>query len=55
MILATDGPGTNEILKVLQIAFSGRAGIPAKIQSDARRDKLRPKTVISPKDDDEEE
>lgn len=45
MLLATDGPGADQIRAVLANAFSARPGVPLTIEQRARAGKLRPKLV----------
>jgi hypothetical protein len=46
MILATGGNGSAEIMRVLSLAFAGRAGVPGKVRSDARQGRLKPRTIV---------
>lgn len=49
MILATDGPGADQVRTVLAAVFQKRPGVPMTVEMRARRGKLRPKLVRLPK------
>ena len=46
-LLAVDGPGADEIRKVLDRAFAGRPGVPGTVTARARAGSLRPKLLKS--------
>lgn len=41
-ILATGGPGAEQVRKALELAFKARPGVPLKIERDCRAGKIRP-------------
>lgn len=45
MILATGGPGADQVRHVLGQVFSARPGVPLKVERQARTGRLRPKLV----------
>lgn len=47
ILLASDGPGADEIERLLRIAFRGRPGVPGKVRARARATSLRPK-ILTP-------
>lgn len=46
-LLATDGPGADEIRNVLRRIFAGRAGVPGTVSAKARSGRLKPKRLKS--------
>jgi hypothetical protein len=46
LILAANGPGSDAIMRVLSIAFAGRAGVPGRVRADAQKGKLRPRMIV---------
>jgi hypothetical protein len=46
-LLATDGPGAEEIRRVLGQVFAGRVGVPGTVTARAKSGRLRPKLVKS--------
>lgn len=47
MLLATDGPGAEEIRTWLGKAFAGRAGVPGTVTARARSGRLKPQLLKS--------
>ena len=47
ILLASGGPGAEEIERLLDRAFPGRAGLPGRIASEARSGKRKPK-ILTP-------
>jgi len=45
MLLATDGPGSEEIRNWLGKAFDGRVGVPGTVTARARSGRLKPKLL----------
>jgi len=45
ILLASGGPGSEEIRRLLYRAFPGRAGLPGRIASEARSGKHRPRLL----------
>lgn len=45
MLLATDGPGADQVRVVLASVFATRPGVPLSVEQRARNGKLRPKLV----------
>ena len=45
ILLASGGPGAEEVRKMLHRAFPGRAGLPGQIASEARSGKRKPKLL----------
>lgn len=43
MLLATDGPGADQVRQVLAEVFSQRPGVPISVESMVRKGKIRPK------------
>ena len=47
MLLATDGPGSEEIGNWLGRVFAGRAGVPGTVTAKARSGRLKPRLLKS--------
>lgn len=45
MILATNGPGAEQVRHVLRTVFKGRAGVAISVEVSARQGKLHPKML----------
>lgn len=45
MLLATDGPGADQVRVVLASVFAARPGVPLTIEQRAKAGKIRPKLV----------
>lgn len=46
-LLATDGPGAEEIRHVLAKVFAGRVGVPGTVTAKAKAGRLKPKLLKS--------
>lgn len=42
MVLATGGPGAEQVRKALELAFRARPGVPLQIETDCRNGKIKP-------------